>query len=441
MIKERKKSKPATNTSIANTYYVGFILSQHMAFSIILIVLFCITQTSNLFGQSSNTNYKTYNLAQEEENVIQNATHLEDFFENLFLQKTFNNRKINIVHIGDSHIQADYLTNIVRRNFQEQFGNAGRGLIVPGRVAGTNEPFNILTRSSRKWNAKRCVYPDQLLPIGIGGITINTNQPNSRLEIYMNDLWLDYSFNSITLFFKKDISSFSFSVKDTTNKTLAFINSFTNDPHVNYSSVLLPRTEGAFIIETIKETPEQNQATIFGLNLENGKNGILYHSVGVNGAKYIHYNAAMFFTEQTAALFPELFIISLGTNEAINFPYVDKNFFQQVDKMITSLKANNPFAKFILVTPPDSYRKKIKQNPGVQIIRNQIIQYAVENGLAFYDMYKSLGGENSAASWRASGLLRPDGVHFTKEGYEYQGNLFFNAIMKSYNQYVPLRHP
>jgi lysophospholipase L1-like esterase len=181
--------------------------------------------------------------------------------------------------------------------------------------------------------------------------------------------------------------------------------------------------------------------TIFGLSLENGKNGIFYHAIGVNGAKYSHYNAAQFFAAQTAVLRPELFIISMGTNEAIDYPYIDKNFYQHIDKLITSLRSSNPDAKFILVTPPDAYRKKMKHNPGVNIVRQQIIQYAVENGLAFYDMYKAMGGDHAADKWTKSRLLRSDGIHFTKDGYEYQGNLLFNAIIKSYNLYVPLRHP
>jgi lysophospholipase L1-like esterase len=388
-----------------------------------------------------NFTYKTLGLENSDENVIRNSAHLDDFFESLYRLKTLNDRKINIVHIGDSHIQADFLTNIVRRHFQQDFGNAGRGLIVPGRIAGTNEPFNIKTTSATKWNVKRCVNPDLPLPIGIGGITINTNQANAQLSIYMNDLWIDYAFNRVTLFFQKDISSFHFSIKDSVDRELAFVGSFTEEPFVNYSRVLLPQSVTAITIETFKSAPAQNQATLFGVSLENSRNGILYHSIGVNGARYEHYNAAMYFTKQTAALMPDLFIISLGTNEAVGYPYLDKNFYQHIDKFISSLRSVNPGAKFILVTPPDAYRKKVKHNPGINQIREQIIQYAVENGLAFWDMYKVGGGDHAADNWKKAGLLRPDGIHFTKDGYEYQASLLYHALTKTYNEYVSLRHP
>ncbi len=419
---------------INNVLHIG-----KLSYSIAIFFLFFSTNT--LAQQTIAFTYKSYGLETEEDNVIHNAAHLDDFFESLYSQHHYRNRKINIIHLGDSHIQADFLTNIVRRNFQKHFGNAGRGLIVPARVAGTNEPYNFITRSNTKWIAKRCVYPDQPLPIGIGGITIQTNQPHAKLEVYMNDLWVDYSFKSLTLFFKKDYNSLNFSIRDTINREVGFINSFQSEPFVNYATVILPDTVSAVTIETIQSNPSQNHATIFGLNLENGKSGILYHAIGVNGAKYNHYNAALYFSKQTSALQPEVFIIALGTNETVDYPYLDKNFFNYIDKLVNSLRSNNPLAKFILITPPDAFRKKIKTNPGIALIREQILAYAAENGLAFYDMYKALGGDGAASHWRQAGLLRPDGVHFTKDGYEYQGNLFFNALMKSYNQYVPLRHP
>jgi lysophospholipase L1-like esterase len=385
--------------------------------------------------------YKSNGLEADSFNVIQNAAHLDDFFERLYQLKVNGNDKVNIVHIGDSHIQADYLTDIVRKNFHRDFGNAGRGLIVPGRVAGTNEPANIRTSSTVPWIPKRCTYPNQPLPIGIGGITISTTQPGARLNVLMSDPLHDYSFSKITLFFQKDKRSFNFSIRDTTDQEFGFMGPHTDEAFVNYASVTLPIRVNEISIQTLKSTAEQSQATIFGIELENNNPGILYHAIGVNGAKYIHYNAALYFARQTQALMPDVFIISLGTNESVDYPYINTSFYSHVEKLITTLKKFNPSAQFVLVTPPEAFRKKIKENPGIEIIRAQLIRYAVENGLAFWDMYKALGGKGSAQAWRKEGLIRPDGVHFSKEGYQYQGDLLYYAMIKSYNEYVAHRHP
>jgi hypothetical protein len=383
--------------------------------------------------------FKSLGLEDQSANIIGNAAYLEDFFEKLYCQKNSRDQKINIIHIGDSHIQADYMTSVVRRNFQTYFGNAGRGLIVPLRVAGTNEPVNFITRSNVKWTSKRCVHMADPLPVGIGGVTINSADHKASLHIDMNDLWHDYAFNSVTLFYHNDPSSYDFFLADTAGVHVARFGPRRSTE--NHLKVSLPAPTGSVVLKMTKTDSAQNHATIFGLNFENGNQGILYHAIGVNGAKYMHYNAAPWFAGQTPVLSPQLIIIALGTNESIEYPHIDRNFHLQIERLVTSLQKENPSAKFLLVTPPCAFRKTNKHNPGIALIREQILRYAVENGIAFYDMFKALGGEGGASAWKNAGLLRGDGVHFTKDGYEYQGNLLFSAFMKSYNDYVPLRHP
>ena len=410
----------------------------------ILLALSCVLIGSSqisLYAQRIDFTYKTYGLEIDADNVIHNAGHLEPFFESLYQLQFSGDRKINIVHIGDSHIQADYMTAVIRRNFQTHFGNAGRGLIVPLRVAQTNEPNNFKTSSNVVWKSKRCVFPDQPLPIGIGGVTIETSNAQAALDIYMNDLWQDYSFNALTLFYQRDVKSFDFSVREPGGRELATISAFQPDSGNQAAKVSWDRPVNAVSIQSLKSNPDQTRAIIYGAIVENSANGVLYHTVGVNGAKFRHYNQAKYFAEQTAAMNTDLFIISLGTNESIEYPYLDKKLPSEIDQLLASLKENNPHAVFILVTPQDVFRKKNKPNPGILEVRDVIIQYAVENGLAFYDMYRAMGGENSAQSWTENSLLSRDGIHLTKDGYEYEGNLFFHALMKSYNYYVPNRHP
>jgi lysophospholipase L1-like esterase len=404
-----------------------------------IVALLC--SFSNATAQRIDFTYKTFGLEVEADNVIQNDQYLEDFYEKLYQLQLTNQGKISIVHIGDSHIQADYLTSVVRRNFHRDFGNAGRGLIVPLNVAGTNEPNNFKTESNVNWKSKRCVFPNQPLPIGIGGVTIETTDSAANLQIFMNDLWMDYSFNRLTLFYQKDDKSFDFSVRDSHGKELGVMDSETQPSNKDFSSISWDDRVNDITLRTVKSSDKQSRAVIYGMVVENSMAGVLYNTIGVNGAKFSHYNAATRFAAQTAELHPDLFIISLGTNESLRYPYMDKAFALEVDKLVSSLRAESPEAKFILVTPQDAFRNRNKTNPGVLQVRNEIIRYAVENGLAFYDMYRATGGEQSAKAWRDSTLLRNDGVHLTKDGYEYEGNLFYHALMKGYNVYVPGRHP
>jgi lysophospholipase L1-like esterase len=168
---------------------------------------------------------------------------------------------------------------------------------------------------------------------------------------------------------------------------------------------------------------------------------MVYHSIGVNGAKFKHYLAAGLFVDQTAALAPDLVILSLGTNEALDYPYFDPQFSNQLDSLIERLRAKNPNAKILLTTPPDSYRRKTRRNPGVEIIGNKITTYADLHNLAYWDLYQVGGGNHSADFWKKYRLMRFDGIHFTVNGYALQGNLLYDALMKGYNEYVQYRHP
>ncbi|HEU4497482.1 MAG TPA: hypothetical protein VFR70_10560, partial [Flavobacterium sp.] len=76
------------------------------------------------------------------ENRIHNSRALKSFYEKLNRNRQSRSGKINIVHIGDSHIQADLMTNSIRKKLQQEFGNGGRGFIFPYSLARTNGSYN-----------------------------------------------------------------------------------------------------------------------------------------------------------------------------------------------------------------------------------------------------------------------------------------------------------
>jgi lysophospholipase L1-like esterase len=410
------------------------------------ILFLFLLQLLPVYLQAQDTiafSFRKYGFEKLDENEIYNAESISDLFERLYQLHKGVNGQVSIVQIGDSHIQADFLSGTIRQNLHRDFGNAGRGLIVPGRVAHTNEPFNINTSSNTNWEAKRVVFSDQPLPIGIGGITIQTKQADAKLTIKTQNAPspMDYRFNSFTLFFQKDFTSFNIAIKDSVAHDVAYIGPYTFEQYPNISRVMLPFTTNQITFQTLQPLPEQNQFTLFGISLENGKNGVLFHSIGVNGAKFKHYNVARYFADQTTVLRPELFVISLGTNESLDYPYLDPQLFNYIDQLVESLKTRNPNAKFIFTVPADHYRKKTRRNPGLTVIRDTIMRYAQQKNYAYWDLFTAGGGEHSADLYKKYNLIQRDGVHFTKEGYELQGNLFYAALIKAYNTYVSYRHP
>ena len=55
---------------------------------------------------------------------------------------------------------------------------------------------------------------------------------------------------------------------------------------------------------------------------------------------------------------------------------------------------------------------------------------------AMWDMFEVMGGLNSVVLWQREGLSKRDRIHFTREGYLLIGDLLFDAIMKSFGEYL-----
>jgi len=94
-----------------------------------------------------------------------------------------SNRPLSIVHIGDSHLQADFSTSHVREMLQLDLGNAGRGLVTPLKMSGTNQPFDYTFMSSDSWEAAKLMKSPWGRTMGFTGTSVSPNSRKSELTI------------------------------------------------------------------------------------------------------------------------------------------------------------------------------------------------------------------------------------------------------------------
>lgn len=169
-----------------------------------------------------------------------------------------------------------------------------------------------------------------------------------------------------------------------------------------------------------------------------------YTDVGINGAFCVTFTRPDRI-EEIAALHPDLLILSFGTNESHNRRYNAMLHYRQMDDLVRLLRDSLPGVPMLMTTPPGSYesfrqrrrRRTYSINPRTAIAVQTIHKYADENGLAVWDMYNILGGTRRAClNWQEAGLMRPDHVHYMPDGYVLQGELFYQALLKAYNDYV-----
>jgi len=387
--------------------------------------------------------YNKYVFINHSINKIENdSTSLRSFYEKLYQLNQQKNSKLVITHIGDSHNQADYMSGLVRQKMQLRFGNAGRGLIFPYRVAKSNEPTSYKTMSNKIWEYKRNVFPDKPLPIGVSGYTIQTLDSLAEIVVTVKDQpGLDYRFNLFTLFHDRGVENFDLTICDEENCEQSLFTPKPNDANSFVSSVKFEKPMRQIILRNkVVDTICQKSTRIYGMLLENDSSGVLYNMIGVNGAEYRHYTISKYFNQQLQYLNTDLFIISLGTNEAYS-PGFDRNVFvNQVDTLINNMKALNPNTNFIITTPSDSYRRAYKKgrvkNPDMKDAHDALIAYCLKNNLPYWNLYDIMGGYGSMQKWYVAKLTAKDKVHFSGRGYQIQGDLFYNALMEGYEEYV-----
>lgn len=355
---------------------------------------------------------------------------LESFYTKLRDLKGGARSRVSIVHIGDSHLQAGYLSRAFRESIQRGFGNAGRGLIVPHKIAHTNEAPDFRIYSPNRWTADRLIDPSGTELPGIGGLAISSTSDAVRFDIGVvsEASPLDYRFNTVKVFHHPDapivvIDSLlitDMSCPDTTLPYMTQINMAEKSESLNLYAV---------------KSGTYNRPLFYGFSLENGQPGVLYHAIGTNGACHQHYTRNPQVIAQTAALDPDLVIVSLGSNEAAGRNFIDEVYYKELDALVGQIKAVNPDASILITTPIGFFRRRgrgFSVNTNVARVRDVIVRYCKDKGVAYWDPFQISGAEESANNWFKAGFMQRDRIHFTQEAYKIQGELMYNAIAKGY---------
>lgn len=440
-------------------------------------------------------------------NDFTNAALLNPLFEKLYrLEKGFEGqKKVNIVHIGDSHIQADFFTNTIRQALQARFGNGGYGFTFPYKLAKTNGNSYIQYSSNVEWDSRRNIYPITDVSIGLSGIGLYTDDTNFLINIEAQP---PYNFNTIKLIYPTKEPSFVirnmqetvFRPKTNTTsqikhkiksgetlssiarkysvtpesikkanklksnlihkgKTLVIIKKviksskpetiiqassiiendssvFINKKSVPYSSTFtLPHISNNITICAENKASKLKEYSLDGVILENDRPGLIYSNIGVNGAKISDYLKYPLFFEQLPLLNPDLIIISFGTNESYgkwSAPY----FMSQTQEFVDKIKAKNPKAIILIMSPPPSLARKNALNTFIDSYAKTLEKM---NNCVYWNLLAKLGGSEVPLSNTFAEFMARDKVHYTKEGYEMQGELFLTDFMFAYANYVKNR--
>ena len=364
------------------------------------------------------------------------STRLNHFFQKIDTLIEMGKGRINILHIGGSHVQADIFSHEVRQNLDMINGDfqTPRGLIFPFAVAKTNNPSNYKVTYSGEWDAVRNVQKNREIPLGMTGIAVYTQDSLAQINISLNpDENCRWEFTQLRLLGYVEDGS------DYVNPVLYY----NNDTIKGYWDLLtktylfdLPEPDYAFSVGFIHTDTIPHTFIVNGFIPEKETPGIVYHAIGVNGASVTSYLDSEYFEEELHLLKPDLIIFGIGINDAASKDFTKELFEQNYNALIEKIERVNPDCACIFITNNDSFRKitkrKYQVNTNGAVARKVFYQLAKEHQGGVWDMFSLMGGLRSMRQWQISGLAKPDKIHFTKEGYQLIGNMFYNAFIDYY---------
>ena len=379
-------------------------------------------------------------IIHEEYNVLAYADSSDSFrvfFSKLDSLFEGHEKNIQIFHIGGSHIQADIYSNKVREYLRNitTFTNAPRGLIFPFRLAGTNNPFNYSITGNRElWEGFRSSVSRDTAIWGLSGIAATLNAHEDTIRIKANHKERakhPYTFNKIRLFAVSDSMGYSIASADS---GLVFSRLRFNH-EAGYCEISFADTlsEAGLIIRK-NDTSERAFFSITGVELLNDFPGVTFNSIGVNGASFKSFNRCTLFYEQLKLYKPDLFIISIGTNDAGAKDFDPEKYRNYYDSLIIAIKSVSPGCAILLTVPNDSYYRKKYPNKNTGLQQSVIHELARKHGQAVWDFYAIMGGLGSSQQWYKRKLMVYDRVHFTKTGYSVKGDLLTAALISQWEK-------
>lgn len=366
---------------------------------------------------------------------------MEQFFEKLDALLFTGQGKINILHIGGSHVQAGVFSQQMRDHLLNLSPGitSGRGLVFP--FMKTNTPASYSISYTGEWNyCRNAVAFDTRL--GLAGASVTTSDTTASFSIVTRekkprDITPVFDFNLV--------------------KVLGYGDNSKIVPVVHFNNEVLPGVydehEGSFTFQLPDYTDSlyvdfnhaEGTFTVTGVYLDNGMPGITYHGIGVNGARVDSYLSCEDLRRDMELVKPDLVIFGIGINDAAADSFTKDKFKRDYDQLIDIIHEVSPDCAMIFVTNNDSYKRlkknKYQVNTNGLLAQEAFFELGKKHNAAVWDFFDIMGGLTSMQNWQDENIAQKDKVHFTNTGYALIGDLLFNALMDKYTTHLQKYKP
>ena len=373
----------------------------------------------------------------------QNSASLFGFFE--ALEEASSGGALHILHYGDSQIEGDRMTGLLRSRLQSQFGGRGTGLISPVPLVTNSSVSQTWSSNWKRFTAYG--YEDMKTThnrFGVMGafgkfLAESADTTEAWIEIAPRS---GNSFSRI-VFFLANVSAptdIRLLVEDSVIAATTIM--ISADPV--RESLPLGGAVGQKVKVVFKSTVSPE---VHALSLESG-GGVYADNIAWRGSSGTIFRKmdARDLRSEMQWLNARLVILQFGGNTVPSLTSAQgaKDYGNYFKSQIAHVKQLCPQASIVVIGPSDmstSVDGNYQTWPYLEAVRDAMKEAAFAQGCGFWDMFEVMGGRNSMVSWVNSNppYAGPDYTHFTPGGAKRIADLFYKSLMKEFEAWKSAR--
>ena len=349
-----------------------------------------------------------------------------------------------VMYYGDSQIEMDRISSVLRQKLQELFGGSGPNMIpavqpvatisVSQQASGLNRYAVYGDASNQRANHNRYGVMAQFSQVvGGGSMTFIRSNHSQALDNVKK-------ISTVSVLLGRNSQNFTATLK---------CGDIATEPKV------LPANDSVSLITWI--LPEDIQrgtisfkgnAEIYGILLD-GDPGVAIDNValrGCSGTIFTRINESIA-RQSFKLLDTKLIILQFGGNRmpGITTSKSITPYMAELENQINYIKRVAPKATLLFIGPADmgrSYGGKIGTWHGLPELNDSLRAMALRNKVAYWDMFNVMGGEGSMAQWvkHKPALAGPDYIHFTFTGAQEIGSDLARSFTTYYDFYKLRQH-
>ncbi len=350
-----------------------------------------------------------------------------------------SDRPLRIAIYGDSNMTMDYISGSLRRTLQNKFGDAGHGFVSFAQPWQWYRHMDVRHDVS-KFGWAHYATSDRPVWDGHYGISLMCCESDTRGAWSSvgtaDDGGVGRVATTFEVYYLKRPRAGAFAVEvDGARKRV-----------VDTQATAEQATQESFEVppgaHTLKVVVTRGHVRLLGATLENGASGVVVDTFGVGGLNYGQYKRVSAATRESmlGSRDYDLIVFLLGTNVYTT----DERTAADIAYVVGLYRASLPNASLLLLSPPDAEDdgRGIRQNWSGRMRRNRnaIERAAQESGVAFWDLWASMGGVGSMYKFHHAGLADDDLIHFRKSGGAVLGHRFAEALLRGLRSFAET-HP